>query len=294
MDSSNSIQRLSFDQILGLRGWGLILYGSLPANLALLGALEVKLGDVAAVQKYLIPVSFLPVFVTYLLIKNRQAAWFLTRDFLIARSLITTGLILILSTIISGASGVLRGRYTFSGSGSRWLGTSEAYLFGVASLVITSTLFMTVLSKDSDLPGLPSSKFVELLREIRADLRKVKLSPIWEWDGRKDWDNDNRTNSVIDDLMNVLANLKTSFTDFEAHFGKDTAIRTVGPLFERLDKFSNVVASVKVGGGDLTERTWKVYFAAESKLNSSQIVDRRSDQEGFEVVELVRSLQLGE
>lgn len=45
------------DLIFGIRAWGLILYGTLPANLALLGTLEVKLGKVDDLKYFLIPVA---------------------------------------------------------------------------------------------------------------------------------------------------------------------------------------------------------------------------------------------
>ena len=73
------------DQIFGLRAWGLILYGVLPSNLALLGLVKV---DSSFQDKilHLLPALLLPVLVSYLLIRTRHQEWYLTRSLLAVRS----------------------------------------------------------------------------------------------------------------------------------------------------------------------------------------------------------------
>src|ERR1700752_5346630 len=217
------------DLIFGIRGWGLILYGALPANLALLGTLEVKLGKVDDLKYFLIPVSFLPIFATFLLIRNRYKEWYLTTDFLKTRSAITTLIIVVSATLISGASGVLHNKYVLTlnfWNDAGLMAIAESYLFGVSSLVITSTLFMTVLSKGSDLPGLPSAKFVELLSKIRSGLSQVKASPIWEWP--KYQGNDQITN----ELIAKLATVKTSYDELKSYPGNKLAKKSLTDMNE--------------------------------------------------------------
>lgn len=112
----------------------------------------------------------------------------MTTDLLKTRSAMTTLIIVVRASLISGASGVLHNKYVLTlnfWNNAGLMAIAESYLFGVSSLVITSTLFMTVLSKGGDLPGLPSVKFVELLGKIRSGLRQVKSSRIWEWLSRQ-------------------------------------------------------------------------------------------------------------
>lgn len=78
------------DLYVGLRSWGLILYGALPASLAMLGFLDVKIGKVDDLFPFLLPASALPVLLTFLLIRARQKEWYLTTDHLNLRSAITT------------------------------------------------------------------------------------------------------------------------------------------------------------------------------------------------------------
>src|SRR5438552_16300139 len=89
------------DQLLGLRSWGLILYGALPASLSLLGILDVKVGSLDKLLPILL-VSLLPLSLTFLLIRARQRDWYLTTDYLNLRSSITTFLIVVSATLISG------------------------------------------------------------------------------------------------------------------------------------------------------------------------------------------------
>lgn len=179
------------DKLLGLRAWGLIFYGALPANLALLGMLDVTVAKLENVPKYFLPAAMiLPVFVTFLLIRNRHREWYLTTDYLFIRSLFATLLILYCSSLISCASGIIQGSYHItmgrvSGGSPLMLINidtqvlTECLLQGVASLVLTSTLFMGIVVKNTGLPGLPSSNVVERMGKIRERLNRLQRNPIW-------------------------------------------------------------------------------------------------------------------
>src|SRR5262252_5985692 len=139
------------DLVFGLRGWGLVLYGVLPANLALLGMLEIKLSNLANLLPFIVPVVFLPLATTFLLIRSRHKDWYLTTRLLNIRSLIVTGIIVLLATLISGVSGIIHGRYALSwamlGSRQHLTTIAESFLLAVGSLVLTSTLFLTILTR---------------------------------------------------------------------------------------------------------------------------------------------------
>jgi hypothetical protein len=282
----------ALDLIFGLRAWGLILYGALPANLALLGTLEVKLGKVDDLKYFLIPVSLLPVFATFLLIRNRYKDWYLTTDFLKTRSAITTLVIVVCASLISGASGILHNKYVVTlhfWNRAGLIGIAEAYLFGISSLVITSTLFMTVLSKGSDLPGLPSSKFVELLAKIRSGLRQVQASPVWDWS--KYQGNDRVTN----DLKEKLTAVKTSYEELKSYPGNTLAKKSLILMSQNLLVLEKVVDEVDVGmGRGLKEDWWKVSFAPQALLSPDLLVDRNRLISNYDALQALLSLRLGD
>lgn len=163
------------DPILGIRSWGLVFYGALPSSLSLIGFLEIKDIKFPSVKGAMavVLVSLLPLLVTFLLVRAREGEWYLTEDHLNLRSCITTLLILLSTTMVSGSAGFIRGA-----SFSREYVT-QSFLFGVASLVISSSLFATVLTKAADLPGLPSVAFLDSLTKIREQLRGIRNSAIW-------------------------------------------------------------------------------------------------------------------
>ncbi len=82
------------DEFIGLRGWGLILYGVLPSNLAFLGILDTKLPDIDKFSVILIlGASITPLFFIFILISNQNKKWYLTKDRFGIRSLTITFLI---------------------------------------------------------------------------------------------------------------------------------------------------------------------------------------------------------
>jgi hypothetical protein len=175
--------------MLGLRAWGLILYGTLPASLAGVGVIkfpELK----AARAELLVPllaIALLPIVVLYLLIRQRLSAFYLLSEGLWVRSSLVTVGIVLLSSLVSGAAGVVRGQYeliapsTFFQLDVRtsWRPIVEAFLMGSVMLVGSTTLFLTAVKEAGGLPALPSAEFVKDIGELRVALWAIQRHAIW-------------------------------------------------------------------------------------------------------------------
>lgn len=178
---------LKFDYLLGLRGCGLVIYGALPASLGALGAfkppdqatLESKVG--LAALPYIICVAFIPVILTFVLVRQRLANWYLLPDYLVLRTAIITVGIILMSSLVCGANGLLAGSYRLV-SMTAWknlplrdkvLPISECLLLSFAYLVGASTLFLTVVKEDGNLPLLPNKTEVDNLTLLRSHLRET-------------------------------------------------------------------------------------------------------------------------
>lgn len=287
----NLMHRL--DLVFGLRAWGLLFYGVLPANLALIGTLEVKLGKFDNLLPYIIPISILPVFITYMLILTRHRNWYLTTEYLRRRTLITTLLILLCASLISGAAGILQGRYvmmfTDVWNQRHLLAMAESFLFGISTLVLTSTLFMTLLTKGGDLPGIPSPLFVEKITLLRIGLRQLKASDIWEWERYQGRD------EVITALTKRLLDLVKVFNDLNSNSGDSRAKNSLTPIYEDLTLFSDVVDYVGTGGSmDLKNSNWRVFFETKAQLTDTQLGERARMHVEYSAVQQLSSLPLGE
>jgi hypothetical protein len=284
-------QIIDIDPIVGLRAWGLILYGALPANLALLGTLEVKLRSINELFPFLIPASLLPLTVTFLLIRNRQKDWYLTTDYLGVRSVVTTVLIVLCATLISGASGILQGKYKFSlssiGTHEHIAAIAESFLFGVGSLVITSTLLMTIFTKNTDLPGLPSSKIIELIASIRKKIIQLKTDPIWAWSEQNVGDQVLKNSiAIVDKLKEDLEEL---FTYPDHHLIKlsMTDIRSL------IGELETAIKDVQSGGGvALKKERWEILFADLNTLNNDQKIERNRKEHIYCALQKLKCLQL--
>lgn len=275
------------DYVVGLRVWGLILYGALPANLALLGMLDVTIGEVDKLFSYFIfiPVSILPLLLTFLLIRTRHKEWYLTTDFLNLRSAISTMLILVSASLISGASGIIHGKY----ASLHLTAIAESFLIGVGSLVITSTLFITVLTKNTNLPGLPSSSFVELLAGIRGKIRQIQASLIW-----KEY-NPQGSDQMTKSVQSLANEIKNEFEKVDAHQGNKLAKQRLRHI--RFDSKDLIEAVTEIlGGGEsvkLKEHRWKVYFAEFKDLSENQQVERGLKKDRYAAVQRLKMLSVG-
>ena len=285
LQKSNDL--ISLDRIVGLRAWGLILYGALPSNLALLGALKVEIGRSETLLPFLLPASILPIFLTFMLIRARHGDWYLTIDFLILRSVVTTIMILLLATSICGFSGIIRGKYSLGipDSLDECTAIAESFLLAIVSLVLSSTLFIAVLTKNSNLPGLPSDDFVKLMTEIRSNTRKIKGSDIW------------KKYIPLDDneLIKVAEEVKHDIDQAFVCTGNHLAKRSLEPIREDIIELIEVLVEIRDGGSEEARASkWRIYFAHPEVLSSAEKPFRASKKEQVASLERLKRLKLGD
>jgi hypothetical protein len=243
----------------GLRAWGLVLYGALPASLSLLGFVDIKFTPGNKLMPMLV-VSLLPFIVTLLLVRGRQKEWYFTADYLNLRTTVTTLLIIISATIIAAASGVIRNKYDFwplnLRNQSQQIALAESFLFGMASLVFSSSLFATILTKGADLPGLPASGFVNSIAKMRQQLIAIQNSPVW----RKYEFNDGT--KIFDDLRQVRDNILRELETALSQPGNKLAKRGLEPLRSELNIFGSSITEIIDGKfKETVEFRWRVRFA---------------------------------
>lgn len=277
---------VTLDHLFGVRAWGLVLYGALPANLALLGVVEVKLAKVANLF-VLVPVTLIPLLLTFLLIRGRHREWYLTTDLLNVRSVIVTLLIILIATLISGLSGVIHGKYRFSSISM--LGTAEyvrivveSFLLGAGSLVLTSTLFMTIMTKGGDLPGLPPSDVVKQIASIRGKLRQLQSAPIW-------------TDPLADNRKEEATKLKELLEELYSIPGNRLAKMSFERIETSVRRYIEAVETIENVRGDQAKRlNWIPHFASAQLLTEGERLDR-SDMEyaTHTSLQYLRGLKLG-
>jgi hypothetical protein len=180
---------LKWDYVFGLRAWGLVVYGTIPSTLSALGVIKVSAfsGRSIGLLLPLLILAVIPIFTVYLLIRQRLGSWYLTKDLLAVRSISLTFCILVCSSIVSWALGLINGRYQFRSLSELrmtdadliWLPLIESVLLGVVSLVVSSTLFITAIKESGGLPGLPSQEFVKDIATLKDSLKALSRDPIW-------------------------------------------------------------------------------------------------------------------
>lgn len=280
---------IKLDNIIGLRAWGLILYGALPSNLALLGALEVKIDQINDLSLfYFIMASILPILVIFMLIKDRHREWYLTTDLLNLRSAITTIIILILATSISGISGIIHNRYIVgiphSWNWNEWIAIAESFLLAIVSLVISTTFFIAALSKEVDLPGLPSKAFTELMTKLHIDMRKMKRSKIW-----------GEYIPLDDELINLIETIKQDLDKVNSignYLAKESLKQTCYDIINLINVLNTIKYSINENSA---QYNWKIYFADDQLLSNEEKKYRysNSNQEKFKSIENLRNLNFG-
>jgi hypothetical protein len=183
---------LTLDHLLGLRAFGLVVYGALPASLGALGAFkppdQTTLGGKIglAALPYIFIVALIPVVLTYFLVRQRLANWYLLRDYLSIRATAITVAIIAISCFVCAANGLLVGTFKRVPI-NRWWALpfhDKAWPIGVclllsfAYLVGSSTLFLTVVKEDGNLPLLPNKTEVDNVASLRGKLRDIAHSEI--------------------------------------------------------------------------------------------------------------------
>jgi hypothetical protein len=177
-----SNRRLRFDHLFGFRAWGLVLYGCLPASLAALGVVRIERVDVRG--DVILPVVLLaaiPTALTFLLLRQRLAAWYLLREGLLVRSICLTLAILVVSSVISGAAGLVKGTYIYAWHPPNpwqlermWPPVVESVLTAAILLVGSTTLFLTAVKETGGLPQLPSAEFVTDIKTVRDKIGSIQ------------------------------------------------------------------------------------------------------------------------
>ena len=272
------------DHILGLRGLALILYGALPANLAVLGALKVVEPTAKTEGWPILGLLALPVVVTSLLIRHRQKEWYVSVAFLNIRSVVTTILILACSISIYAAAQMARGTWQLSPlrpilNPHSFEVLRESILFGVLSLMVSSTLFMTLLSKGGDLPGLPSSKALATFATIRQELKTVQRDRIWAVcpEGEK-----TGLEGSVESLVEALEDRgKIGLPSF--------ARASLEPLAAAVKDLDMIVKAIGERQDlDFRLLVWKVYFAPAEELTDGERDDREAQAECFNSLQSLR------
>jgi len=161
---------LRWDHRLGLSGFGLVFYGALPASLGALGAFKApdqgSLNIGAASAPFVLIVAVVPVLLTFVLTRQRLANWYVLRDYLPLRSIVITASIVFASTSVCLATRILS-KPDIPLAFCDWLALPllaktnaiwHAMLLSFAYLVGSSTLLLTVIKEDSNLPLLPRER----------------------------------------------------------------------------------------------------------------------------------------
>lgn len=293
-NESNNIFLL--DKIFGIRAFGLIFYGILPSILFLIGILEVKVYNINESAQFLIIILiFLIIILIFIfsLIRNRLKGFYLTTDYLNRRSFMITAITLSISTAIFGLSGVLQGKYVFVIS-HNWNGDMdllksepnfEPILLAVASLLVASTVFLTIVTKEVDLPALPPSKFVKLIADIQSDMKLLQNNPIWGEYVSIEYDKLIYLTSKIEDSLSQAINIKICFN-------LQKSLNPVHNDIVNLIKALNAISEHSINTSK--EYTWGIYFKNQKSLSSDQEIRRERISEIINSIERLKELKLGE
>ena len=293
--SANESNNIIFlDKIFGIRAFGLIFYGVLPSILFLIGVLEVKIYNINEYAQFFIimPIILITIFI-FSLIKNRLKGFYLTTDFLNIRSFMITVITLLISTVIFGLSGALQGKYVIV-IPHNWNECMnilksepnfEPFLLAVASLLIASTLFFTVVTKEVNLPALPPVKFVKLITEVQDNMKLMKNHHIWK--GYVSLEDDKLVDLTkkIEDLLSQAINIKISFN----------LQKSLKQVHEDTINLIKVLKDIRSRSNDLSkEYTWRIYFGNQESLSSDQKKRRESMSEIINSIERLKELKFGE
>jgi len=284
----------SLDKIFGIRAFGLIFYGVLPSILFLIGVLEVKIYQINESAQFfiIIPIILITIFI-FSLIRNRLKGFYLTTDFLNCRSFMITVITLLISTVIFEISGVLQGKYVFiipnnlneSVDLLKYGPNFEPFLLAIASLLIASTLFFTVVTKEVNLPALPSVKFVKLIIEVQDNMKLLKSNSIWIKFDSMEYDKLIDLANKIEDSLSQAINIKIGFNFQKSleQVHKDTInlIKALNDIRSRSNERSK-------------KYCWEIYFGNQELLSPDQEKRRENIDEIINSIERLKVLKLGE
>jgi len=287
---------LTLDYLFGIRGYGLIIYGALPASLGALGAfktpdqavLDSKIGSAAL--PYIFCVALVPVILTFVQVRQRLANWYLLSDYLSVRATTITVAIILVSSLVCGANGLLVGTY-------RWLCIAawqelplgyklkpigECLLLSFAYLVGSSTLFLTVVKEDSNLPLLPGKQEVDDLKTLRGHLRDIEKNDV---QSKRPAENgqDEDFASRMTGFTQIISNAATALENVEKGF-------TGLGRKKFYEKLSADLSGLKAAAGDVyhAQINWPCYWdpAVDPSTLNTQQRERRTH------IERLRGLRL--
>lgn len=272
------------DLLFGFRAFGLILFSLLPSNLALIGSLQVKIGSLDKFPPIIVVLSSsIPILAIFFLIRNKHKEWYLDKSLLNIRSGVHTLLILVLSTVICGISGVINGRYTFeiqdtflklpystfeisnSLEWSKTLPVVESFLLAIVSLVLSSTLFLAVLTKEGNFPLLPSAEFVESLKNVKIDIQKLQRDKLWE----EAYTNEEEYDRLIELSRRIIEGLRKS-GDLN-FFAKGLLKSDEENMTHFLESLEDIKSNCNRSG---IRDKWREYFKKNSKDNKLVYIDK--------------------
>lgn len=280
------------DRLFGFRAWGIYLYGILPANLALIGVLEVKNVKVGeSTWPVLICVSIIPLLIVFLFIRNKHREWYLYTRLSNVRSILTTIIVLAAACCICGCAGIIKDKYEWGfpenenlRNWEAWSAMVESFLMGLASLVLTSTFFMAMLVKDMNIPGVPPKEVTEMIRNLRMGLMEMMNVRIWEKGDLK------KHGEVLDIIERVKVSCRAIMNTQGNYFVK----KAVEVLENDVDQYKRLVQKFKDGGNDAwREWLWRVCFGQEANLSGEEKVRRAKEEQKLASLNRIRSLRLG-
>lgn len=247
----------TWDELLGIRGWWLIIYGVLPANLSLLGISKSIYDPTKAASLdniFMILLVALPLLVTFSLIKRKLKMWYLYDDHLLIRTFIVTLAIFLFSGFIC---------YTVASlETNTWCAPTniiKAVSMAVASMTVSSSLFFSSLLGKANLSGLPTKQFEDLISEARN-----KMLELQEFDHTQRIPSD-RIQEAIDiaeELVNTGNEIRRSRTLMDR-----TKFET---FFEIISVYQKILKDIRDKGSDAAQEIeWKA-LCEDAQVNDHQ------------------------
>lgn len=275
------------DEFLGLRGWGLIFYGVLPSNLALLGILDANLPDVDKNSIiFILIASIIPLLFIFLLIRNQIKNWYITKDRFNIRSLTITFLIIILSTLVVEISGIIHKKYVLC---MPWNienlnSSAECFLLAISSLVISSSIFILALTQKTDFPLLPPISFMESMCKLEKNIRIIKNDEIWY-----------SFRDVDDSFVNLVEDTKKELYDVIISKENCLAKISLNQNYEDLINLEKILKKIREDRGYKSKKIdWETYFCNSKDLTRGQYLRRSREEKAFNSLERLKNMELGD
>jgi hypothetical protein len=222
-------------------------------------------------------IALAPLALTFVLTKQRMAAWYVLSDHLIMRALLVTLGIVVASTAVCLAARAL-GKPDIGAALHQWLGLplaqqagtlSRALLLSLGFLVGSSTLFLTVIKEDSGLPLLPSKDRLTNETQLRKSLVETVSAA-------RAWPNGTIENRTLDDRTRELGKqielAETAIAALKRLAPELGRPRLYAALVEELDALRAAVADV---GADDAARN-RYWGEDAPKHQGRAISDRRA------------------